>query len=106
MKKYALGLMFSMIAPCAGSFAEDVHGSIQSLEGHINPACRVIWLKSDAGNILPFRIPNTQNDNSILAVAMMAYSQDRKVTITYEPVSTTGCGGEPRIDILRISRPD
>lgn len=99
-------IIFSIILPWATCSAEEMRGKIQSLEGHINPACRTIFLKNDAGELSAFRVPNTQNDNSILAVAMMAYSQDRKVTIVYVPGSTTGGGSEPRIDILRISRPD
>ncbi len=106
MKNHFLLIIFSIIIPCTTCSAEEVRGKIQSLEGHINPACRTIIFKNDTGALSAFRIPDTQNDNSILAVAMMAYSQDRKVTIVYVPGSTTGCGSEPRIDILRISRPD
>jgi hypothetical protein len=106
MKKRFLVIISSIALPWATCSAEEIHGKIQSLEGHINPACRTIFLKNDAGELSAYRVPNTQNDNSILAVAMMAYSQDRKVTIVYVPGSTTGCGSEPRIDIFRISRPD
>lgn len=105
MKSFFL-IISNIILPWTTCSAEEMRGKIQSLEGHINPACRTIFLKNDAGELSAFRVPNTQNDNSILAVAMMAYSQDRKVTIVYVPGSTTGCGSEPRIDILRISRPD
>lgn len=85
--------------------AASVTGKVHVLEGHVNPACRMLFVKPDHEEGLKiFRLPDTGADNSILAVAMMALSQDRPVTVVYTDGSTTGCGTEPRVEYLRITQ--
>lgn len=99
-----LCVLFMEAQPASAGVAR---GTIYLLEGHINPACRVLVIKQETdGALAYYRIPDTGADNSILAVAMMAFSQKRKVTLVYSDGGTTGCGTEPRIDFLRVTDPE
>lgn len=84
-----------------------IRGKIYLIEGHISPACRSIVIKRQGdGALVYYRLPDTGADNSLLAVAMMAYSQDRNVTLISSDGVTTGCGTESRVEIIRITNPD
>ncbi|WP_125996387.1 hypothetical protein [Sphingomonas sp. S-NIH.Pt15_0812] len=96
--------LLAQLAFAYPAWAGVARGTIYQLEGHVNPACRVLIIKRETDSALAyFRIPDTGTDNSILAVAMMAFSQKRKVTLVYSDGGTTGCGTEPRIDFLRVT---
>lgn len=105
IRKAGFGVVATLMSTVA--HAGSAHGRIQFVEGHINPACRVIALKrSSDGAIVLYRIPDTGADNSILAVAMTAFSLRQNVTIVFSDNGTTGCGSEPRIEFLRMAADD
>ena len=88
------------------AYAATVSGTVASVEGHISPACRVLVIKNGvSGGSEYYRIPDTGTDNSILAVALTAIATNQQVVLTYTSGVTTGCGTEPRIEYLRLSRP-
>jgi len=84
------------VAQAQGQILE---GRVVLAEGHINPNCRRLRLRTDSGSEAWFRIPDTGADNSILSVALTALNTGRKVQIAYDG-STTGCGTEPRISYI------
>ena len=108
MKSFAaiLCAAFAAAAIPGSAQAGTVTGKIYLLEGHVNPACRVLVIKrSSDANLAYYRIPNTGSDNSILAVAIMAFSQDRSVTLVYSDNNTTGCGPEQSVEYIRVTNP-
>jgi hypothetical protein len=80
-----------------------VQGKVVQTQGHVNAACRMVQIKkaSDSG-IVWFRIPNTGQDNSILAITMTALAAGLQVYVAYDPLVTTGCGTEPQIQWISL----
>jgi len=72
-------------------------------QGHTNPACRMVQAKKTSdGSVAWFRIPNTGQDNSILAVTLAALAAGLQVNIAYDPAVTTGCGADPAISWISL----
>jgi hypothetical protein len=92
-----------LLAPTTAK-AQDtlVSGRVLLTEGHEAPACRRLQLRTESGNDMWFRLPNTGADNSILAVALTALAGSRKVQLAYNPSLLSGCGTEPRILYISI----
>lgn len=83
--------------------ADQVTGEIVVTQGHYSSACRMVKLvRSDTGTEMWFRIPADNSD--ILAVTMTALVSRVRVTISFTPGVTTGCGTEPRIEWISLLR--
>lgn len=75
-----------------------VRGKVLQVQGHLNPACRMLFLKrNDNGATMWFRLPDLGADQSMLSVALTGLSAGLDVQIDYDQAVTTGCGTEPRI---------
>ncbi len=85
----------------SNAVAEEVTGQVLLTQGHLNPSCRMVKLRrSDNGADMWFRIPADNSD--ILAITMTALVSRVRVTISFNPGVTTGCGFEPRIDWISL----
>jgi hypothetical protein len=60
----------------------------------------VMIRQSDTGADMWFRIPGDNSD--ILAVTMTALASRLRVTISFTPGVTTGCGPEPQIEWISL----
>ena len=88
------------IAPAHAS-AEEVTGHVVITQGHVVSSCRTVKLRrSDTGAEMWFRIPADNTD--ILAVTMTALASRLRVTVSYTPGVTSGCGSEPRIEWISL----
>lgn len=99
---------FALLPLTAPAFAASVQvsGKIIVTQGHETPSCRMVQLKRlDNGNMIWFRIPDTGTDNSIMAVTLTAVATGLSVTVTYDPVLTSGCGAEPKILYISLLAP-
>lgn len=95
-------LAIATMATPVEAIGADAEGRVISIDGHIHPYCRALYLKrDDNGAINAFRIPDTGTDNSIEAVAITAAVTGKRVLVNYDS-QTTGCGTEPRVIYIRL----
>lgn len=78
-------------------------GKVVETQGHANPRCRMLGVRAEGtGGIQWFRLPDTQIDNSILAVAMSAQATSAEVVVSYDPEIGSGCGTEPVVNWIAM----
>lgn len=104
MKLFVLAISaIFMFAYPASAATQYVTGKVVQTQGHTIPACRTVQIRNAAdGSIVYFRIPNTGQDNSILAITMTALTAGLQVIVAYDPAVTTGCGTEPQINWIGL----
>ena len=94
IKALFLLLIFS-VSQLAYATVTTARGKITFTQGHISPSCRTVGFKDNAtGAVTYFRIKEVAGDDDIAAIVLAALMSNRDVEITYEPGSTSGCGGE------------
>ena len=92
-----------LVATPASAQSVNLTGRVVEAEGHENPACRRVALKrDDNGTISYYRIPNTNSENGILAVALTALTSGLRVNLIYDTGVGSGCGPEPRIAFITL----
>ncbi len=103
------GPLAAMLAVYGGSAAPVaasevlLTGKVVETQGHVQPRCRMLGLRAEgAGAIHWFRLPDTGNDNSILAVAMSAQATGSDVVVSYDPAIGSGCGTEPVLNYIAM----
>lgn len=78
-------------------------GQVIFVQGHTNPACRVVLHKAtDTGKEMFFRIADVAGDDGIHETLMTALVAKREVDIYYVPAQTTGCGQEPAVNYVTL----
>lgn len=98
----AIALSGAMTCP---AMAGTTNGKVIFVEGHISSSCRILAIDDDTDHSIKYyRLPDTGADNSMMAVAMLAFSLQKSVTVVFADGGTTGCGTEPRVDYLRLAR--
>lgn len=82
-----------------------VRGKVVATEGNITPSCRRMYLRQDNGNVLTFRIPDQNGENTISSIAITALTSGLYVDVSYSPTATTGCGSEPEVLFIQLRGP-
>lgn len=104
MRKFIAMAVAMLLVPSIAHASEvTVVGKVLQTQGHTTPACRMMQLRKSAdGSVIWFRIPDTGQDNSILAVSMTALTTGLSVNVAYDPSITSGCGTEPQITWISL----
>jgi hypothetical protein len=107
--KFLAKWSFSFLATffCSTTYAAEYdtqRGKILTTQGHVVPSCRMVLFQENAtGNQRWFRIlDNAGARDDISAVVLTALTTNRDVAIHYDPAVTTGCGPEPKIQIISV----
>ena len=102
-KKMISILAMSFLSVNAYAVNDTGWGKILTTQGHSSPNCRIVRHQETATEIIRnFRILDVATDDDVSAVVLSALISNRDVNISYEPLSTTGCGTEPKLGYITI----
>lgn len=80
-----------------------ITGKVVSTGGHVNPACRQVFVKrNDTGEVVSLRLNNYTSETSISAITISALVAGLNVFVDYDPAITSGCGAEPTIIYIQL----
>jgi hypothetical protein len=104
LKVLCSALVLGLCSIAIGAEYDTPKGKILVTQGHVVPSCRMVLFQENAtGNQRWFRIlDNNGARDDISAVVLSALTTNRDVSVHFDPAVTTGCGPEPKIQIISI----